>query len=1168
MKRFSLAVLFAAASFAQQLAVTYDKLFPHQTISGFETTAVYLDDADHAIGARFHHLRSGFTLDMLRIQSVPQGFIWVTTFPTSNMGEPHTQEHLLLGKGNKGRALASFESMSLIESSAFTQQWTTCYHFFTPNVADVFYNEFEHTMDALLHPDYSDEEIHREVRNFGISADAKTGSLRLEEKGSVYNEMVTTIDQPLARLFHAATVAVYGPEHPLSFESGGMPAALRVIQPSDIRRFHDGHYVLANMGIVASLPKEMEAGDALTRLDAILQRLEPVKPAIPLMTEDQLPPPQPAPAGRIEYVEYPIADERKPGFAVLIWPADRKLSGYDRTLLNLFLSNLANGPDSNLYKRLVDRSTRGADFGITNVGAFTVVAEIQGTPVFVYFQDLPVAHMNDADLAILRGEVLDEMKKIAEYADGSAALMEFDKRLRSRILAERRMFDKFVNSPPEFGFRAVGSDWIDHLYLLNKDPGFRKSLTQKDDLQAIEKLAASSHNVWRDYLATWKLIADTPYVEAARPSPALVKQEESERAQRAEAELARLEERYGNKDAQAAIRRYQADYNAATAVIDKTAAELKPPKFLEHPPLTLDDALEYHSTRVAGDIPLVSSTFDSMTGATTGLALRLDGIAEYRLFYLSLLPELLTSVGVIENGKPVSYDEMAQRIRNEILSLNASFSYNVATDRYELSIRGAGNTPSESERAVQWMEMALFHPDWRMENLPRIRDLVDQSLGDLRNTMQGPEESWVDDPTRAWRRQDNPLLLATGSFLTRTHNLHRLKWMLKGSNSPAISGFFASLSKTGGSRAERKQVLAWVQAGQYPALAKLTDADRKIAVDAAKDLDSSLSDIPDNSLAADWTYLTTEMARDFEIGPQRTLAMLDEVRRQILRRGGARFFLVGASATQQQLQPEIARLATGLDSAPFQKADYRKTRRIEERLMSREPTAAHPLFVGLLDPNSQGGVFENSAPLASYRDTSSDKLLDYLSSNLYAGGGAHSIFMKTWAAGLAYSNGIRVRLKEGRINYYAERTPELPQTLRFVIDELKKAEPDSALPEYAVAGAFSGTRAASVYEDRGEGMADDLADGLMPEVVQHFHQAVLKLRAAAGFDSELFHRMSGVYAKVLPGMGVKAQDVPGGVYFVIGPEKQLAAYEEYLKKADTPNDRLWRLYPRDFWITE
>jgi hypothetical protein len=42
-------------------------------------------------------------------------------------------------------------------------------------------------------------------------------------------------------------------------------------------------------------------------------------------------------------------------------------------------------------------------------------------------------------------------------------------------------------------------------------------------------------------------------------------------------------------------------------------------------------------------------------------------------------------VGVIENGQPVSYEQMTQRMRNEILSLNASFSINAATDRYELA---------------------------------------------------------------------------------------------------------------------------------------------------------------------------------------------------------------------------------------------------------------------------------------------------------------------------------------------------------------------------------------------------------------------------------------------------------------------------------------------------
>ena len=259
---------------AQPQSVSYDSLKEGQILNGFRATAVYLDDSGHAIGARLHHERTNFTLDLLQIQSAPQAFIWVTTFPTSNMGEPHTQEHLLLGKGNKGRDLGSQETMSLATSTAFTMQWRTCYTFYTSAGPEVFFQNFDRTMDALLYPDYSDEEIRREVRNFGIGEDPKDGSLHLEEKGTVYNEMVTSMDQANRRLYQAALLSLYGPGHPLSYSAGGLPADLRVIQPSDIRRFHDQHYFLANMGAIVSLPKEVAPGATLARLDAVLGQLE------------------------------------------------------------------------------------------------------------------------------------------------------------------------------------------------------------------------------------------------------------------------------------------------------------------------------------------------------------------------------------------------------------------------------------------------------------------------------------------------------------------------------------------------------------------------------------------------------------------------------------------------------------------------------------------------------------------------------------------------------------------------------------------------------------------------------------------------------------------------------------------------------------------------------
>jgi hypothetical protein len=50
----------------------------------------------------------------------------------------------------------------------------------------------------------------------------------------------------------------------------------------------------------------------------------------------------------------------------------------------------------------------------------------------------------------------------------------------------------------------------------------------------------------------------------------------------------------------------------------------------------------------------------------------------------------------------------------------------------ELTADKAGKQCGESRRAIEWMQLALFHPDWRPENLSRIRDLVDQTLNAFR----------------------------------------------------------------------------------------------------------------------------------------------------------------------------------------------------------------------------------------------------------------------------------------------------------------------------------------------------------------------------------------------------------------------------------------------------
>src|SRR5262249_42710524 len=147
--------------------------------------------------------------------------------------------------------------------------------------------------------------------------------------------------------------------------------------------------------------------------------------------------------------------------------------------------------------------------------------------------------------------------------------------------------------------------------------------------------------------------------------------------------------------------------------------------------------------------------------------------------YLTMLPSLLTRVGVIKDGKPIPAEEVSEHLRQEILALNAYFSTDFATGRAELVVRGEGNNTEEAKRALGWMTLVLTSPDWRPENLPRIRDVVDQALEGYRSVTQDAEEAWVNDPARAYWRQDNPLLLCTSSFMTEEHNAFRLRWLLQ-----------------------------------------------------------------------------------------------------------------------------------------------------------------------------------------------------------------------------------------------------------------------------------------------------------------------------------------------------------------------------------------------------
>lgn len=1127
--------------------VAFADVSQQTTSHGFHAAAVYLDDAGQPFGARFVHDKTGFTLDLIQVQSVPQAFTWVNTFPVSDKGEPHTQEHLLVGKGNVGRAFAATESMTLSNYSAFTMQWRTCYDFNTNAGLDVFYDGLRMQLNALLHPDYTDEEIGREVRNFGVSENPATHELRLEEKGTVYNEMVSSMAKPDWVLYSQQLLDVYGPGHPLSFSSGGLPAAIREMKPLDIRAFHDRNYFLANMGAVISLPKGDTVAQQLEHFDQILNAVQPNPVALKPESVADFPAPKPAAPGAIQVVDFPYENDHQPSYVSVSWPANRELSNRDSLLMEVFFAAFGGGDTTtNLYRLFVNSRTRKLDTGATGAAAW--VSEDQGFPVFINFEEVSAANLTADKVKEMRALVMSELTHIAALPDGSPELNEFNTQARSRLVEWRRNLSKLVNTPPGFGARGTGSTWMDQLYRINREPGFSKYITEKPDIEAVDGMLAGAKNIWRDLLPAWHITDTEPFGVAARPSPSLLAKDQQDRVDRDNAEVKRLAGLYKLTNDQDVIRRYQADYDAQTKKLDELARAASR-KFLDKPPMTLDDQLEYTESKVNGKIPIVSSYFDNMTSATTSVAFNLASVPEADLPLLSLFPELLSGVGVIENGRPVSYEDMQQRLRREILSLDAHFTNNPKTNRVELVVTGSGNDLAESQRAIEWMRLILSHPDWRVENLPRMRDLVEQYVGRVRTTMQGPEEYWVMNPVYAYWKQTNPLYLTTSSFLTREWNADRLRWMLKDiPNRQAVAAELQTLSDKPGN--DRASVLKSISA--------LSNKD------LADDLTQIAADLPDETIAADTTSIARQLRADILLTPEAVLAKLNALRESILVTGKARMWTVGSHAGLDQLKTPTASLAADLHDAPFALATYSSGLPIDNHLIVRAGLSAPPVYVGLYDPNLTGGVMASIVPFVSYDDTSRDKQLDYLASRLFAGYGEHGVFTKTISAGLAYSNGIRGTLHDGWAGYYAERMPEIPQTLHFAINVIKKGPRDPQFGEYAIALAFQPSYAADSYEDRAESIASDLTDGVTPAKVRQFREKLLALRREPTLPDELFKRMDAVYAKILPGYGAAPKPGSGSVYFIIGSDKQFKAMDTDVQARE--DQHVYKLYPRDFWL--
>ena len=245
--------------------------------------------------------------------------------------------------------------------------------------------------------------------------------------------------------------------------------------------------------------------------------------------------------------------------------------------------------------------------------------------------------------------------------------------------------------------------------------------------------------------------------------------------------------------------------------------------------------------------------------------------------------------------------------------------------------------------------------------------------------------------------------------MTREHNVLRLRWMLKDGGSEPVYSFLAASRRRWRDRAEeRKEILAAIKSGKYARrMAKLSERERgtgggrreRSGRDAGGDSRFESGRRLDVSLRRNGARFEGRAASGrWNFGCSATVNSGDGRREDVRDRVGRE--------RRSALTDWDSRDWPGRSKRAAKKAVYRAARRIDERLRGRDPGAVSPLFVGLLNANSQGGVFVNSAPLSQLSRYRAAMSCWIIWREFVRGPRRARSVHEDLGAGLAYSNGI------------------------------------------------------------------------------------------------------------------------------------------------------------------
>lgn len=1134
-----------------------------QQVANFRVSNLYSDSDERVVGAKFFHVPSGAPIFLLQIETVPQAFVWVDSAVNSDRGLPHALEHLLAEKGTKGRYVFLLTDMEMSRSAAVTWRDFTFYSFSSGAGIDGFFDLLHGWLDALYHPDFSDVEAEREFFHFGVDTDASTKTRTLTEGGTVYNEEEAI--QRDENCYRDLQQRVLGKENPLAARITGDPDQMRDVTPQEIREFHRAHYHLGpTTSFIFVIPPKENVASFLSRVSSEFEKVGESgtrKPPFGNAPGDPKYPVHSSPDHQPQICPVPGANESAPSSIWFSWRPQTFHSMIDFKLLQLLFRALADGQRSLLYRSLVDSKTREIDTGAADVALDPFPPDSPQFQVWnIAVSGIAGTRISLDEITQLRNKILEKIKEISEYPDHSEKLAGFNNLVSYYAQDWRRSKHVWMRNSPQFG-SVVDVDWKDFLGYLEMDSSFVRSMSEERLWQQLDNELKSGRNIWRDLIRVFNLL-DPPYALATQPSRELLQKQEEEKRERLANELTSIRKHYQVSTDQEALVQFERDELAKTKEIEEVESRVPKPRFPEHPPLSLDDDIQYKQFQVSG-VPATASVFDRPATIELGLSFDLRQIPRKYYKYLPILARSFDSLGLKEGGNITSHSELLNQTRSRFVEFGAGTSDNPVSHRADLTFRMSATNVSEFNEGLEWLARILRSSYLDPGNAARLRDIVTQRLAADDSYTKQSELAWVFHPAQAFRYQADTLYLALESQFTKAHWDGRLRWLLHdqvASEEIDHLGAFAETSLAG-----------------FQGLSR-SDISQRLAKLNAKGVDGELIDhwkrnlnsFPEDKVVDGLKRLTGEVQEDLRTGPAITINEVKELQRLVVNRRALHLDLLVSPSILDSIHPNLARFVISIPSLPPPTPEDDPPAALHPigDKVARENGLAEqqfPWYLGLVIPDELIGNASFYSDFVTYSQADTNSLLRLLSSGLLAGRGPTSAYMKSREAGLAYALFLRGDPSRGLILYYADRSSDVPSlisSMNSAADNIHQVQ-DPYMVDYALRQTFPMLpRSSNTFSLRARWLAQDIRDGNTPEKVRAFYQALLNLRRDPNLLSELTGAGKGSLCGVLLEEGCKVQQASNNsVFFFVGSEQILADAEKRL-----PISRLLRIWPSDYWL--